>query len=228
MSAARPRRRTTARVPGRAVGYVRVSTADQAEAGHSLDAQRQRIAAYCEARGWQLVEVYADEGRSAMKDRPEFERMKAEVLADGVSHVVALKLDRLGRRAKDLLDLYDSLERKGVALVCIEDSIDTSTPSGRLMRTVLAAVAEFERDTISERTRIGLEAARAKGVRLGKRSTLPAATIRRIRRHRSEGLSYRAVAALLNDDGVATGQGGAQWHASTVRAALLAAEGEGR
>lgn len=204
------------RVPGRAVGYVRVSTLDQAREGRSLDAQRTRIEAYCVARGWDLVAVYADEGVSATKDRPEFERMRDEVLADGVSHIVALKLDRLGRRAKDLLDLYDAMERKGVALVCIEDSIDTATPAGRLMRTVLAAVAEFERDTISERTKIGLEEARRQGKRLGKEPTIPPDVRARIAALRAEGLGARRIANLLNAEGVPTVKGG-PWNIGTIQ-----------
>lgn len=204
------------RVPGRAVGYARVSTLDQVSEGHSLGAQRARIQAYCTARGWDLVELYADEGVSALKDRPEFERMRTDVLADGVSHVVALKLDRLGRRAKDLLDLYDSMERKGVALVCIEDSIDTSTPAGRLMRTVLAAVAEFERDTISERTKIGLAEARRKGVRLGKEPSIPPQVRARIAALRAEGLGARRIAAVLTAEGVPTVKGG-PWNIGTIQ-----------
>jgi DNA invertase Pin-like site-specific DNA recombinase len=216
-------RKTTKPVPGKAVGYVRVSTTEQASEGHSLGAQRRRIEAYCQARGWDLVKVYADEGMSAAKDRPAFDRMVADVLADGVSHIVSLKLDRLGRRAKDLLDLYDSMESKGVALVCIEDSIDTSTPVGRLMRTVLAAIAEFERDTISERTKIGMTEAVRQGVRMGRPAVLDEDVVGRIvtEYRKGKGMSLSAIARQLNDDGVPTAMGGAKWHASTVRSVLV-------
>lgn len=213
-----------ARTPGRAVGYVRVSSADQAENGWSLGAQRERVAAYCAARGWELVDVYGDEGVSALKTRPQFDKMVKDVLADGVSHIVCLKLDRLGRRAVDLLRLYDQMERKGVALVAIEDSIDTSTPVGRLLRTVLAAIAEFERDTISERTKIGLEAARAAGVRLGAERSIPEAVRAHILQLAAEGHGARKIAGVLNAAGVPTAQGGACWYPSTV-ARVLKQEG---
>lgn len=205
------------RVPGRAVGYVRVSTEDQAKHGWSLDAQRQRIDGYCQAMNWELAAVYADEGVSAAKDRPEFERMVADVLADGVSHVVALKLDRLGRSAKGILDLYDRLESKGVGLVCIQDGVDTSTPAGRMLRTILAAVAEFERDVISERTKTGMAAAKAGGRRFGKTSTLDRTLVERIKGMHAGGVSLNRIAGTLNEEGVPTGQGGAQWYASSVK-----------
>lgn len=208
-------------VPGRAVGYVRVSTLDQAREGWSLPAQRRRIAAYCAAKGWELVETYADEGVSAQAERPEFDRMVAEVLADGVSHVVALKLDRLGRSAVGLLNLYDALERKGLSLVTIEDGIDTSTPMGRFLRTVLAAVAELERDTISERTKIGMAEAKRQGKRMGRPPALDEDTVARIVAEHRGGTSLSAIAAGLNDEGVPTAMGGAKWHASTVRSVLV-------
>jgi DNA invertase Pin-like site-specific DNA recombinase len=197
-----------------------VSTADQVETGYSLDAQRQRIAAFCQAKGWELVNVYADEGVSAVKHRPQFEQMVSDVLADGVGHVVALKLDRLGRRASELLTLYDRLERKGVGLAFVVEGIDTSTPTGRLMRTMLAAFAEFERDLISERTKIGMAEAKAQGVRFGRKSELPDEVKARIRKLNAEGVSLNGIAKLLTDEGVPTGQGGQRWYASSVKVVL--------
>lgn len=207
----------------RAVGYVRVSTQDQAREGWSLDGQRRRIRAFCEAKGWPLVELYADEGISAAKTRPGWERLFADVLADGVTHVVALKLDRVGRNAKQLLDAYDTLERKGVALVFIEDSIDTSTPAGRLMRTVLAAIAEFERDLASERTRAGLAEAVAQGKRLGRPVLISDDVEALVLGHREQGLTLRAIAQRLNDDGVPTVQG-RPWHPASVDRVLKRAQ----
>jgi DNA invertase Pin-like site-specific DNA recombinase len=212
-----PSRKSTAHGAPRAVGYVRVSTAEQAREGWSLDAQHRRVAAFCEAKGWPVARVYADEGVSALKHRPGWEQLLTDVLADGVTHVVALKLDRFGRSALDLLSTYDVLERKGVALVCIEDSIDTSTPAGRLMRTVLAAVAEFERDLISERTRAGLAEARAQGKRLGGPVLITDDAEARVAELHRAGLSLRQIAAQLNQEGVPTVKGGPWHHASIDR-----------
>lgn len=207
-----------------AVGYVRVSTAEQATTGWSLDAQRRRVEAYCEAKGWPVAAIYADEGVSAVKHRPAWEQLLTDVLADGVTHVVGLKLDRFGRSAKQLLDMYEAFEAKGVALVCIEDNIDTSTPVGRLMRTVLAAVAEFERDLISERTKNGLAEARIhlakQGKRLGRPAAVPDEVVARIRSEHAAGVSLGAIARALSDEGVPTAHGGARWYPSTVRAVL--------
>jgi DNA invertase Pin-like site-specific DNA recombinase len=93
---------------------------------------------------------------------------------------------------------------------------DTSTPAGRLMRTVLAAVADFERDTISERTKIGLAEARRKGVRLGKGPSIPAEVRARIAALRAEGLGARRIANVLNEEGVATVKGG-PWNVGTIQ-----------
>jgi DNA invertase Pin-like site-specific DNA recombinase len=95
-------------------------------------------------------------------------RMIEDVLGDGIQYIVVKRLDRFGRKAGELLTLLDALERKGVAVVSIDDNIDTSTPSGRLLRTILAGVAEFERDLIRERTKAGLAVARAKGKWVGR------------------------------------------------------------
>jgi site-specific DNA recombinase len=153
----------------KAVGYVRVSK--ETPDGYSIEAQRQAIEAYCKARGWDLVEVYPDDGVSGAirpGDRPGMAKMLQDVLADGISYIVVKRLDRFGRKAGELLSLLDALEQKGVAVVSIDDNIDTSTAAGRLLRTILAGVAEFERDLIRERTRAGLAVARQAGKWVGR------------------------------------------------------------
>jgi site-specific DNA recombinase len=142
----------------RAVGYIRVSTQDQAREGFSLSAQRHRIEAYCKAQGWELVEIYADEGVTGSTiDRPEFQRMFDEVLSDGVEKIIFVKLDRLGRCAYQLGAVRDRLEKRGVGLVSITEQYDTSTSIGRFFWTLLAAFAELERDVIRERCAAGRE-----------------------------------------------------------------------
>jgi site-specific DNA recombinase len=142
----------------RAVGYVRVSTQDQALEGFSLRAQQRRIAAYCAAQGWDLVEVFADEGVSGgTTDRPAFLGMLGRVMDERIDKVVFLKLDRLGRCAWRMGEVRDRLEARGVGLVSITEQLDTSTSVGRLFWSLLAAFAEFERDVIRERAATGLE-----------------------------------------------------------------------
>jgi site-specific DNA recombinase len=153
----------------RAVGYVRISKENPE--GHSLQAQRQAIEAYCKARGWELVRVYEDDGVSgavAPNERPALAELERDVLGDGIQYVVVWRLDRLGRKAGELLAFLDRLEKKGVAFVSIDDAIDTSKPEGRLLRTILAGVAEFERELIRQRTRRGLAVAREKGKWVGR------------------------------------------------------------
>jgi site-specific DNA recombinase len=191
------------------------------------------VRAYCEARGWRLAKVYADEGVSSVARRPAFEAMVHDVLADGVEVIVAMKLDRLGRSAAGLLSLYERLESKGVHIVTIEDGIDTSTPNGRLMRTILAALAEWERDVIRDRTRSGVRAAMDSGRRVGQppfgytvrdgrlvEHPDEQRILRRIRNRHKAGASLAIIARELNDERISARRG--RWHATTVARALSA------
>lgn len=147
-----------------AVGYVRVSTLDQAREGFSISAQRRRIASYCDAQGWSLDGLYADEGvTGATIERPEFQRMLDHVLASGVDRIVFVKLDRLGRCAWRVGELRERLEASGVGLVSITEALDTSTPAGRLFWSMLAAFAEFERDMLRERVAAGFDEKASRG-----------------------------------------------------------------
>src|SRR5829696_6598492 len=123
----------------RAAIYIRVSTARQAEEGFSLDEQERRAIAHIERAGWEHAGTYREEGVSgAKRDRPALGRMLAD-LAD-FDAIVVPSLDRLGRSTKDLLGLYDQFESTGVALVSLRENLDTTTPVGRLLRTILSAV----------------------------------------------------------------------------------------
>ncbi len=163
--------------PGRrTVLYTRVSTDDQAKEGNSLADQERAGRLFVAARvamgedSWTEIaegerDVYTDPGVSgATRDRPGLRRLFADAKAGTIGRVICTKLDRMSRRAVDLLAIEDELDRYGVERTYIKDSIDTSTPTGRLLRTVLAAVAELERDMILERTTAGkMEAIRGGG-----------------------------------------------------------------
>ena len=138
--------------PTRAAGYVRVSTERQATEGLSLGEQERRLRAYAEARGWELVELYTDAGISGKRDdRPALRRLLAQL--DRFDTLIIPKLDRLGRSNRHLLDVFEQLEAADVQLVSVSEAIDTSTPIGKLLRSVLSAMAEFEADNISERVK---------------------------------------------------------------------------
>lgn len=131
------------------IGYARVSTMDQ-----KLEIQ------LTELKKYGCKKIY-QEKKSAVKERPELEKMNAHLRSGDV--VVVWKLDRLGRSLRHLINLVNDYKERGVQLVSINDNIDTTSPQGRLMFNLFATFAEFERELISERTKAGLKAARAKG-----------------------------------------------------------------
>lgn len=137
--------------PVRAAIYIRVSTEEQAKEGYSLNAQRARNRAYCEARGWIVRNVYADEGRSAFHDvrRPEYERMLKE--SETWDVVVVVNMDRVWRNAKRFMEMMDRFREIGKEFVSVEDNIDTSSASGRFLMDVMARMKQFESEQIGER-----------------------------------------------------------------------------
>ena len=143
----------------KAVAYLRVSTTEQATEGYSLAAQERAIRAYCEAHTWELVEVYADEGRSgsSIEGRDELKRLLADSGSGRFERVIFWKLDRLGRSLRDLLHICDELESSNIGIVSIQESIDTGTAAGRMMRSILGALGEFEREVIVSRIKVGIE-----------------------------------------------------------------------
>src|SRR5579875_2531451 len=225
----------------RTVAYIRVSTEDQASEGNSLSDQERQARAYAVARDWgEVAQVYADPGVSgATRDRPGLHRLLADARAGTVGRVIVTKLDRMSRRAVDLLAIEDELDRAEVERIYIKGSIDTSTPTGRLLRTVLAAVAELERDMILERTRAGkIEDVRKGAVWLtgrtigyryipadkanGRRASVEideetAPLVRRIFTEVAQGTSLHTLAARLNSEGVPTMRGASMWRPCTLR-----------
>src|SRR5215469_16351085 len=138
----------------KAVAYVRVSTGKQ---DLSMEAQEERIRLYCQLLGLDLVEVIRERGVTAkikLKKRPEGSRI-AQLVADGVCHIVALKLDRLFRNAVDALSHVEEWEEAGIALHLVDmggQSVNTASSMGKMLLTMLAGFAEFERNMIVERT----------------------------------------------------------------------------
>jgi len=135
--------------------YCRVSTAEQVLSGFSIDEQKERLAAYCKAMGWQVVGQYIDGGFSGSDtDRPALQQMIKEIKSIDV--VVVYKLDRLSRRQKDTLFLIeDVLIKNGVDIVSLQESLDTTSPFGRAAIGILAAFAQLERETFKERSLLG-------------------------------------------------------------------------
>lgn len=149
------------------IGYIRVSTVDQATEGVSLEAQRKRIESWAFVNEGDVVAVYEDAGISGskMRNRPGLEQALAHA-GEGYA-LVAYSISRLARSTRDMLDIADRLEKQGADLVSLSEKIDTTTAAGRMVFRMLAVLAEFERDQISERTKMALAQLKAKGVKLG-------------------------------------------------------------
>ena len=147
----------------RAAIYARVSTLDQ-----EPENQLQELRRYVEARNWTAVE-YVDRGVSGAKDRrPALDRVVVDAKRRRFDVLVCWRLDRLGRNLKHLILFLDELQALGISFVTLAESIDTTTPAGRLQLHVLSAISQFERDRISERVKAGLQRARTQGKRLGR------------------------------------------------------------
>jgi len=203
------------------VGYVRVSTLEQADSGLGLEAQRQAIRSECQRRGWELMAVEEDRGWSGtVTARPGLQRALEACATGAADGLVVSKLDRLSRSVQHAAALLVTAEREGWALVALDLGVDLSTPSGEVMAHVLAAIAQFERRLIGQRTKDALAVKKAQGIRLGRPQMLPAEVVERIVAARQSGRALQAIADSLNRDGVPTAHGGAQWWPSTVAKVL--------
>src|SRR5450755_2161202 len=175
----------------RAAIYARVSTIGH---GQSPEMQLSELREQCVRRGWQIVGEYVDAGISGAKDRrPELDRLMQDAHKRKFDVVTVWKFDRFARSVSHLLRALDTFRILGVEFVSLSESLDTATPAGRMVFTVLGAVAELERSLIAERVRAGLRNARAKGTKLGR----PAMRLDRARvaHLRAEGRSLREIAA---------------------------------
>ncbi len=213
----------------RAAIYTRVSTSDQASEGFSLEEQERRCRAEADAEGWD-AEVFQEAGVSGkLASRPALDRMLARL--DEFDVIICYSLDRLGRSTANLLKLYDRIEVAGVRLIFIRERLDTSTPVGRLLRTVLSAIAEFEREMIVDRAKGGIGARARSGKPWGApkygylrggdgdwvQDPFEAEIVQRILRYRVERrLSYSRIARTLIAEKVPTRSGG-NWTATTVK-----------
>lgn len=200
----------------RAALYARVSTSSQSTA-----AQLDELRAVARQRRWRVVDVGKDVGSGARSDLPERARLLELARRGGIDVLAVWRLDRLGRSVRDLLDAAETLRRERVELVSLRDAVDTTTPAGRLVFTVLAGVAELEREVIRERVLAGLERAKREGKKLGRpRVAIDVARARELLAHHSprgyywqpyRGKSIRDVARELG------------YAESTLRRALAAA-----
>lgn len=204
------------------IGYLRVSTRDQ---DYGIEVQRQLILAEAERRGW-TVEFIEDHGETGKNSkRPGLKRALGLLAKGDYQALVVSKLDRLSRSVVDFGNILrmatrPTRGRRGWGLVALDLGIDMTTPTGRLLAHILIAVAEWEGDIISERTRAGLVEAKRNGVRLGAPSRQDPAVVAHVVALREKGATLQTIADALNESGTPLPGGGRRWYAASVRAAL--------
>src|SRR6516164_4929825 len=219
-----------------ALGYIRVSSEEQADSGLGLEAQRQRIAAYCNLKVLHLAEVFEDPGISGGKplaSRPAGGKLLAAA-KNSKSFVIVSKLVRLFRSVADAANVIADFDRKGIRLVSIAESFDMSSPYGRAMAQMASVFAELERAMIRERTRSAMSVKRSRGERIsghapygwdfGRGGLLvenasEQGIIARMRRMHVEGMSYRGIAVRLDSEGTLPKRG-KRWIHTTVKSIL--------
>jgi site-specific DNA recombinase len=152
------------------LGYIRVSHVKQVKSGESLEAQKLRIRQYCEFQGLGKPKIIEDAGISGgtIAGRDGMKEILALVRAGRVSDLIVLKLDRLARNTREALETSDLLQKKGTTLHSVNEKIDTSTASGKLFFTLLNTLAEWEKNTVSERVKAVFEVKRAKNERISR------------------------------------------------------------
>jgi DNA invertase Pin-like site-specific DNA recombinase len=172
--------------------YARVSTNN----GQDPEMQLRELRDYCQRRGWEVSGEYVDIGISGAKEkRPELDRLIADAHRRRFDAVVVWRFDRFARSVSHLLRALETFRSLGIEFVSLSEQVDTSTPTGKMIFTVLGAVAELERSLIAERVRAGVKNARAKGKRLGRpRKIADAAEIKRLR---EQGASWRVIGKEL-------------------------------
>jgi len=215
----------------RLIGYCRVSTAGQALNGVSLDEQRTRIARYAEAHGYALVGFETDAGASGKSmNRPAFQRALRRLRDGEADGLVAVKLDRISRSIRDVIELVTRADREGWSLHSLGERLDTSSAVGRFAVHLFGALAELERAQIGERTRSALDELRRQGRRVSGKPPFGFAfkagrlvedpgeqrTLARIVELRRAGHGAKAIARTLNGAGSLNPRTGAGWSHGTV------------
>ena len=219
----------------KAHGYIRVSTAGQVEDGVSLDAQVAKIRAWADLNGYELGEIFSDAGISGAKANRPGLAAALDAVGRGDA-LVTYSLSRLSRNTAHTLEISAQLEKKGADLVSLSEKIDTTSAAGKMVFRMLAVLAEFERDTVSERTRGAMAYKKANGQRVGsvpygKRladngtdlidDAAEQEIIGLVRGLRHNGFTLAAIAAELDKRGFKPR--GTKWHAQTIKNIITAA-----
>jgi len=215
----------------RVVGYVRVSTEEQASSGCSLAAQEAKIRSYCELYGIDLIEVISDAGQSAKTINRDGQQKALAMLDDGTANgIIISKLDRLTRSCRDWNSLIERYFAGKASLLSVDDKIDTQTASGRVVLNLLVAISQWEREAIGERTSVALRHRMKEGIRVGApplgsriengRLIKDEAELRAVTlalHLRGKKMAYQRIANELERLNIPTKRGATRWHSETVR-----------
>jgi DNA invertase Pin-like site-specific DNA recombinase len=209
----------------RAIAYTRVSTGKQAESGLGLDDQRSVIEKATSHRGWEIVDWATDAGVSAktIKRRPGLTEALGRLDAGEADVLIVAKLDRLSRSVADFANLTERARKGGWKVVVLDIDVDSTTAAGELTVNVIVSAAQYERRLISDRVKAAHRQLHLRGSRSGQRPILDEAVRQRVARARRDGLTYAAIAEILNEEEVPTAKGG-RWHPSTVRHVVRSVE----
>ena len=221
-----------------AIGYVRVSTEDQAREGLSLENQNAKIRAYAMLKELNLTEIIEDAGISAKNlKRPGIQKVLDLAQSGKISAVIVYKLDRMFRSTVDALETTRRFEKWGVSFHSINETLDTQSAMGRFFFTLTAALAEMERGIIGERTKAALHHKRAQGMKTGGdvpygrrlsengflvEDPLEQEALVLMKRCRAEGRSLRFICRRLEENGFKTKKGKPKWHPQVVNHILSA------
>ena len=218
----------------RVIGYIRVSTDEQGQSGLGLEAQLSKIRGYCQLYDLDLVAVHQDAASGKSLDRPGLREALKALKTGKATGIIISKLDRLTRSVKDLGLLLETYFDSSYSLFVVQEQVDTRSASGRLVLNLLMSVAQWERETIGERTSDALRAKQARGEKTGghcpygyqvdKTGKLHAieseqAIIMTAVRLRKKGISYSKIAIRLNEKGIKT-KTGSSWQAMTIKRIL--------
>lgn len=219
--------------------YLRVSTEEQAREGYSIRAHEEKLRGYANIMGWPVYSVYIDEGISGkdIDGRPEMKRLIADVVSGKVKNVLIYKIDRLTRSTKNLIELIELFNQNNCAFNSLTESIDTNTATGRMFLKIVGIFAEFERENLAERVRLGLERKaregystcafipsygydRTNGERVQKIESNESEVVRRIfNMYLHDDYSFYQIVRTLTAENIPTKRDG-NWHISTIKQIL--------
>lgn len=213
--------------------YCRVSTEEQAKEGFSIAAQKKTLLQFCEQKGWSVTNIYTDEGISGKNtNRPSFLKMLKDAASGGFQVILVWKINRFSRRNSDLLNTVEHLREYGVNLVSYSEQFDASTPSGKLMLSMLGSIGEFERDTIVENIQAGMKERAEQGLFNGGRilgydmsggrliiNKGEASTVKRIFNLYLAGNGYSSICRILEEENRTT-KNGCQFQINSVKRIL--------